>query len=121
MSDPEGVVQRQLEAYNARNIDALMAAYAEDAQLFEHPSTLVASGAVALRARFAMRFEEPNLHAHLRNRIVMRNIVLDHELVARTFPEGAGTLECVMIYEVQNGRIAKAWSIAGEKLLEQKI
>jgi hypothetical protein len=31
------------------------------------------------------------------------------------FPEGAGEIELVMIYEVQNGRIAKAWSIAGEK------
>jgi len=29
---PEATVQRQLDAYNARDVDALMATYAEDAQ-----------------------------------------------------------------------------------------
>jgi hypothetical protein len=38
-SPAEAVVQQQLNAYNARDIDALLATYAEDAQLFEHPST----------------------------------------------------------------------------------
>ena len=42
-------------------------------------------------------------------------MIIDHEKVTRTFPEGAGEIELVMIYEVKNGRIAKAWSIAGEK------
>ena len=121
MNDPEAVVQRQLDAYNARDIQALMATYAADAQIFEHPSKLVGSGAAALRERFAARFKESNLHAHLRNRIVMGNTVVDHELVTRTFPEGTGTLECVMIYEIQNGRIARAWSIAGAKLLDMRI
>jgi hypothetical protein len=44
-------------------------------------------------------------------------VVIDHEKVIRTFPEGAGEIELVTIYEVKNGRIAKAWSIAGEKKL----
>lgn len=38
--DPESVVQRQLEAFNARDADALLATYAEDARLFEHPGRL---------------------------------------------------------------------------------
>ncbi|HUR45546.1 MAG TPA: nuclear transport factor 2 family protein [Candidatus Saccharimonadales bacterium] len=120
MSDPESVVQRQLDAYNSRDIDALMSTYAEDAEIFEHPSKLVGHGAAQLRERFTLRFKEPNLHAHLQKRIVMGHIVIDHELVTRTFPEGPGTLECVMIYEIQNGRIAKAWSIAGAKILDAK-
>jgi hypothetical protein len=36
MSAPEAVVQRQLDAYNARDIDALLAIYAADAQMFEY-------------------------------------------------------------------------------------
>jgi hypothetical protein len=67
---PEAVVQRQLEAYNSRNIDALLATYAEDAQMFEHPATLLANGAVSIRERFLNRFQEPNLHATLLNRVV---------------------------------------------------
>lgn len=118
--DPESVVQRQLDAYNARDVDALLAIYADDAQLFEHPSKLLATGTAQLRERFAARFQEPNLHATLRQRIVMGSIVVDHETVTRTFPEGTGTIEFVMIYEVQHGRIAKAWTMLGAKSLDRE-
>jgi len=111
----ESVVQHQLDAYNARDIELLLAIYADDAQVFEHPSKLLASGTSELRERFSARFREPNLHAALLKRIVAGSMVIDHEKVTRTFPEGAGELELVMIYEVMNGRIAKAWSILGEK------
>ncbi len=117
MPTPEAVVQHQLDAYNARDLDTLLAIYADDAQMFEHPATLLASGSAALRERFAARFQEPNLHAALLKRTVMGNIVIDHERVMRTFPEGAGTLELVMIYEVNDDRISKAWSIPGPKKL----
>ena len=114
---PESVVQRQLDAFNARDLEALLAVYAEDAQMFEHPSNLLAAGTGQLRESFRPRFQEPDLHAALRRRIVMGDIVVDHEEVRRNFPEGKGTLELVMIYEVRQGRIAKAWSIAGPKRL----
>ena len=116
-NDPATVVQRQLDAFNARDLDALLAIYADDAEIFEHPAKLLAKGSAALRERYSARFQEPNLYAALLNRTVMGTIVVDHEAVQRTFPEGAGKIQLLMIYEVQNGRIAKAWSIAGEKLL----
>jgi hypothetical protein len=117
-TSPEVVIQRQLEAYNSRDVDALLAIYADDAQTFEHPGTLVASGSAALRERFTARFQEPNLHATLLNRMVMGNTVVDHEEVARTFPEGPGKIELVMIYEVREGRIIRAWTVAGAKTLD---
>jgi hypothetical protein len=57
----------------------LLATYAEDARLFEHPATLLASGAAQLQRRFALRFQEPNLQAQLSKRIVMDRFVVDHE------------------------------------------
>jgi hypothetical protein len=111
----EAIVQQQLDAYNAHDLDALMRTYAPDAQQFEFPAQLLASGAEQIRARFEARFQEPNLHATLLNRTTMGNVVIDHERVARTFAEGAGTLELVAIYEVANGRIARATFILGEK------
>jgi hypothetical protein len=119
--DPATVVQKQLDAFNARDIDALLAAYAEDAQMFEHPSKLVAQGAAEFRERFAIRFQERNLHAALLSRTVMGNVVVDHEEVTRTFPDGAGTIQLIMIYEVEAGRIKKAWSIAGSRQLERSV
>jgi hypothetical protein len=117
LTDSKSVVQRQLDAFNSRDVDALLSVYAEDAQLFEHPSTLLATGSAELRKRYTVRFQEPNLHATLLSRIVAGAIVVDHEKVTRTFPEGAGEAELVMIYEVQKGRIARAWSIAGTKTI----
>lgn len=119
--DSASVVQRQLDAYNAHNLEALLETYAEDAQQFEHPAKLLASGIAQLRERFTARFAEPNLHAQLLNRIVIGNTVIDHELVTRTFPEGPGTIELVATYEVLNGKIAKAWFIAGAKTIKSVV
>ncbi len=116
-ASPESVVQRQLDAYNARDVAALLAIYADDAEIFEHPAKLLARGAAALRARFTARFQEPNLHAALQRRIVMGSFVVDHEVITRTFPEGPGTLEVVMIYEVAAGRIARSWTLPSAKRL----
>ena len=101
----EAVVQRQLDAYNARDLDALVATYAPDARQYVHPATLVASGHDEIRARLAPRLQEPNLHAHLIQRAVMGNIVIDHETVTRSFPEGPGKVDLVCIYEVVDGKI----------------
>lgn len=114
-TDPESVVQRQLDAYNAHDLEALLATYAEDAQQFEYPGKLLVSGRDQLRERFTIRFAEPNLRAKLINRIVMGHTVIDHELITRTFPEGPGALEIVAIYEVKDGEIAKASFITGTK------
>ncbi len=119
--DPVAVVQRQFEAYNARDLDAMLATYAEDAQQFEHPDKLIARGAAEIRVRFAVRFQEPNLHATLLNRVVMGDLVIDHERVTRTYPEGPGSVELLAIYEVKAGRIARAWFRFGERVLSGAV
>jgi len=95
-----------------------MAVYAEDAQQFEHPAKLLASGAAEIRARFEARFQETNLHAQLVKRMVCGNTVIDQEIITRTFPEGPGKLELVAIYEVKGDKIARAWFISGEKTMD---
>ncbi len=118
LTSPADLIQRQLDAYNAHDLDALLATYAEDANLFEHPATLLASGHSQLRARFAIRFQEPNLHAHLINRIVLGRFVVDHERVTRTFPEGPGTIDLIATYEVVDGKIINVWFLASPKTLD---
>ena len=116
-SDPAVVVQRQLDAFNAKDLAGLIAIYADDAEMYEHPDKLLAKGSAALRERYTVRFQEPNLHAALLNRMVMGDIVVDHEKVTRTFPEGPGTIELIMTYEVKAGRIARAWTKIGPKVV----
>jgi len=114
-TDPAAVVQRQLEAYNARDIDALMATYADDVEHFEFPSTPVAKGSAEVRSRLAVRLAEPDLHARLLGRTVMNEFVIDHEIVTRNFVDGIGTIEMFAIYEVRGGRIVRGWFRFGDK------
>lgn len=115
---PEAVVEEQLQAYNRKDLPAWLATYAPDARQYEHPATLLAKGHEELGARAQVRFREPNLHARLLQRSVMGNVVVDHELISRTFAEGSGTLETVAIYEVQVGKIQSASFITGQKTLD---
>ena len=114
---PAAVVQRQLDAYDRRDIDALLAVYADDARQFEFPVTLAASGSAHIRARMRARFQEPHLHARLVQRAVMGNVVIDQEVVTRTFAEGGGTVDVVAIYEGIDGRIASATVQVSNKCL----
>ena len=102
-------VQRQLDAYNARDIERFMQCWAEDCEYYAFPAELLAQGAAAVRARHLERFQEPNLHGALIRRIVAAGLVIDHETVTRTFAEGPGEVDVVAIYQVERGLIAKAW------------
>ena len=116
--DPCDVVQRQLAAYNARDIDAFMSHWAEDAQYFAHPSDLLARGLAEIRERHIARFKEPNLFGQLLHRIAVGNLVVDHEVVSRTFPQGPGRVQVIAIYEVEGDKIAKAWFKMGLPVLD---
>lgn len=105
------MVQAQLDAYNAGDIDAFMATFHPEAELFsiEDP-TPRASGHEAVRAIYADLFERsPQLHSELVNRMAVGNRVIDHERI--TGREGGEVLEIVMVYEVEDGAIRRAWSI----------
>ena len=115
--DPAAVVQAQLDAYNAKDIDALMRTYAPDARQFALHGPLLAEGHEVIRPRYVLRFAEPDLHARLLSRVVMGNIVTDLEIVTRNFPEGLGTVEMLCIYEVVDGRIQNASFATGTTTL----
>jgi putative hydrolase of HD superfamily len=117
-SSPEVVVQRQLDAYNAKDLAGWLATYAPDARQYEHPGRLLAEGHEQIRARTAPRFTEPNLHARLLKRTVMGPVVIDHEDVSRTFPEGPGRIELVCIYLVEDGLIRSASFVFGPQVLD---
>ncbi|GAB3456320.1 nuclear transport factor 2 family protein [Massilia terrae] len=112
-TSPLAVVQAQLDAFNAKDLDALMRAYAPDAEQFTLHGERIAKGHEDLRARYTIRFAEPDLHARLLSRTVMGGFVTDLELITRNFPEGVGTLEMLCVYEVKDGRIARASFAAG--------
>jgi putative hydrolase of HD superfamily len=60
------------------------------------------------------RFADPALHADLVSRTVLDNIVIDHEFVTRTFPDGVGRVAMICLYEVHAGLIRKATFAIGQ-------
>jgi hypothetical protein len=117
-SDPAAVVQRQLEAYNRKDVDAWLATYAADAEQFVLHGERLAQGHQALRQRIQLRFAEPDLHARLLSRTVMDHVVVDLEEVTRNFPEGKGTMTMLCVYEVVQGHIVKASFALGHPRLD---
>lgn len=115
---PEQVIQAQLDAYNAKNLDALLACYAPDACMYQYPATLVAQGQDEIRQRMKLRFAEPDLHARLLRRVIVGEVVIDEEIVTRNFPSGRGKVAMTMIYRVKNGHIVDASTIMGEPQLD---
>lgn len=112
-------VEKQLDCYNARDIDGFMECWALDAKYYAFPDNLLASGTEEIRARHVERFREPNLFGRLRSRIVVANIVIDHETVTRTFPNGPGEVDVVAIYEVERDKIVRAWFKMGPPRLHE--
>ena len=111
---PSAVVQAQLDAYNAKDVDALMRTYAPDAAQFALHGALLAQGHAQIRPRYEERFLEPDLHARLQSRTVLGNFVTDLEIVTRNLPEGLGTVEMLCVYEIVDGQIVRASFATGE-------
>ena len=109
MTEAEAVVQRQLDAYNARDLARFVACYADDVRVWRPPATEpVLAGRQALAAYYAAhRFNLPALHAELVNRMVLGRKVIDHERITGL---GDAPLEAAAVYEINGqGLIAAVW------------
>ena len=101
------VVEEQLEAYNARDLERFAATYADDIRIWRMPATEPSiAGQAQLREVYAKRFSSPDLHATIVNRIATGDKVVDHERVVGI---EAGPIEAVAVYQVVDGLIAKVW------------
>ncbi len=103
---PEDLAQRQLNAYNLRNIDAFLEPYADDVEIYTFPNKLESKGKENMRKSYLPMFENtPNLHCELVNRIVQGNTVIDQERVQF----GDQIVEAIAIYHVENGKIKRVY------------
>jgi hypothetical protein len=108
--DPESFAQRQLDAYNARDLERFTTQYTDDVQVFVLPDpTPVSVGKAAFAAHYRdNRFNLPELHAKLIKRMVFGNKVIDQEIV---YGVPGAPLDGAAIYEVTPQGISKVWFV----------
>ena len=101
-------VQAQLDAYNAKDIEAFCRCYHADISIYRMPASAPAlQGLAALRHFYATeRFTLPALRAEVLNRLVAGNKVVDHE---RVYGMGETPSDVIVVYEVDAGLIRSAW------------
>jgi len=111
-SSPEAVVQRQVEAYNAHDLDAFVACYAKDIEFRTMDGNVnPEKGLTALRRGYGDLFKRnPALKVKVLKRITQGAFVIDQEQA-----EGAGPTPVIVtaIYEVIQGKITHVWFIEG--------
>ena len=93
-------VQAQVDAYNARDIDAFVAPYAEDVVITDAGGRPIMSGVETIREEYGAMFEaSPDLQAEILGRISTGDWTVDHERVSR----GGETREVLVAYQVADG------------------
>lgn len=113
---PEEVVQKQLEAYNNRDINGFMSVIDQNVTMHNFSTgEITLEGYEACKKVYGALFvASPNLHSKILTRTVFKNMVIDHEYI--TGRKGSTTpIELVLIYEVHNEKITKMTVIRNQK------
>lgn len=99
---PRFIVQKQVDAYNDRDIEAFANTFSDDVKVYDYPNKLRYQGKKQLIRRYAALFDNtPNLNCTIVKRIESGNKVIDEESVIINERKVSG----VAIYEVKNGKI----------------
>ncbi len=103
---PVDLVQQQLNAYNAHDLEAFLEPYANDVEIFEFPGKLLSKGKEQMRKDYLFITKVPQLYCRLKNRVVQGNMVIDHEEVSGFGPK---PVHAVAIYLIEKGKISKVY------------
>ncbi len=106
MSTPAAIAQAQLDAYNAQQLDAFCAYFADDVVVADLNGPVKLEGRAAFRALYAKVFGDfPDNRVELLGRIAVGNVVIDHERVLRK--PGMEPFEVAAIYTFRGLEIAR--------------
>jgi len=101
LQQPLDVVNERMRAYNAHDLDAFLAVYADDVEIFTYPNMSMGSGKAKMRGIFEPMFAEGKVKVVIQHQIAKDGYVINHEAV----DYGEGDIEYVSIYEVRGGLI----------------
>jgi uncharacterized protein (TIGR02246 family) len=104
------LIERQIAAFNARDIEKFVACYAPDARILDASGGAMATGHEAIRQMYTPLFDNsPALHVEVVNSISIGSWVIDDEMFTGFNLPGYPTdLRSVVIYQVAGGTIQQS-------------
>ena len=104
-------VARQVDAYNAHDLEAFLVCYADDVVVTSGNGDVLMEGLEAIRAEYAVMFEQlPDVHAEVHQRIVRGSWVVEDAHVTATRLD----IEALVAYHVPGDRIDRVVVMTAE-------
>ena len=105
---PLDLVQQQLNAYNAHDLEAFLHPYADDVEVYATSGKLMMKGKEEMRTKYQFITQTPHLYCRLINRIASGNTVIDHEEIWTSLqPENL--VYGMAIYVIEKGKIKRVY------------
>lgn len=101
-------VNRQLEAYNAHDLEGFLACFHPSCRLTTADGQVRAEGVDAMRPLYARTLAVPGRRAVILNRIAHGDWVVDHEEV---WNDAGDRFEAIMTYHLVDGEIVEMRSL----------
>jgi hypothetical protein len=108
LTELEQVFRRQVDAFNAHDLESFLACYSGDAVILGGRPGDEIVGADAMRRSYTRRLAEPGLHCDVREAVTMGECwLVAHEFVT----SGGTTTEVVALFEIRGGLIVRSTSL----------
>jgi hypothetical protein len=109
MSETTDVVDAQIEAYRAKDVERFLSHFADDASVVMSDGTPLFADKEVMREQYAKLFaDSPELHLTIANRMSTGEFVVDEEHVTGLHLEGVPTeMTALCVYRVFGGKIAR--------------
>ena len=105
---PVDLVQQQLNAYNAHDLEAFLEPYADDVEIYSTSGKLIMKGKEQMRKEYRFITRVPQLYCRLVNRIANGNTVIDHEEIW-TGAEPVNLQYGVAVYVIEGQKIKRVY------------
>jgi hypothetical protein len=103
------VVDAQIEAYQAKDVEQFLSCYADDASVMLFDDTPLFADKQVMREQYGILFaDSPDLHLTIANRMTAGEFVVDEEHVSGVnFGDMPAEMTALSVYRVTGGKIAR--------------
>jgi uncharacterized protein (TIGR02246 family) len=114
MSEHTELIDTQVTAFRARDLDGFLSCYAPDAVIKDGAGNVMMSGAEVIRGIYGQLFRDsPDLSVTIKGRMTIGDYVIDEEEIDGFIMPGSPTrVRSVCIYRISDGQVRELTILA---------